>query len=228
MNNDMQISSMETNSCEFGGGMQTNKDFKNEDDEAVAVGPQLSITTAALGACGGYVRLFTAVIIFLTAIVSNIDRIASVAQAYLQPQRDLLHQFEGEWIGVFREFDESGNNQVVRSEVVKISANFSSLFGSLTTSEGESRVREFSANFAHDVFILQYLVEDKGRAGGCAYVLRGTPEENVLRGFWMGNDPEKNNKLVVAPYVLARHKQTETIKKDNEEWLAQKVYMENS
>jgi hypothetical protein len=129
----------------------------------------------------------------------------------------------GDWTGLFREYRAADKAEAISSETISIKLRGNAVSADLSGATGQRRKRMAQGQFQGDTLILHYFVNEPLRVGGSAFVLKGDPGAGLLRGFWLGYDPEQH-KLMACPYVLGRAQDTEQLKTDNLAWLQQSCY----
>jgi hypothetical protein len=155
------------------------------------------------------------------AFVLVVFRPADVSQL---PVSSLDSSLAGEWTGLFREYRQAVKAEEISSEGVLISVRAgNAVTARVESTMGQRRSRSAEGRFGGDTLVLYYVLSDSPRAGGTAVVIRGNPKEGLLKGYWLGYDPEQR-KLMTCPYVLARSGDTEKIKSEQQQWLAQPCY----
>jgi len=126
----------------------------------------------------------------------------------------------GYWTGVFREYRGDKNAEDISNEIVSIKVEGSDVVAELGGAAGKRRNRTAKGQIEGDTLILHYFVNETSRVGGSAFVLKGNPRTGLLKGYWLGFDPELN-KLMACPYVLGREQDTGALTKANLDWLGQ-------
>ncbi|GEM_PF-6868208 len=129
----------------------------------------------------------------------------------------------GHWTGLFREYRAADKAEAISSETMSIRVRGNVVSADLSGATGQRRNRTARGQFQGDTLILHYFVNEPLRVGGSAFVLKGDPGAGLLKGFWLGYDPEQR-RLMACPYVLGRAQDTEQLKNDNLAWLQQSCY----
>ena len=129
----------------------------------------------------------------------------------------------GDWTGLVREYRAADKAEAISSETMSIRVHGDAVSADMSGATGQRRNRTARGQFQGDTLILHYFVNEPQRVGGSAFVLRGDPGAGLLKGFWLGYDPEQH-KLMACPYVLGRARDTEQLKTDNLGWLQQSCY----
>lgn len=161
-----------------------------------------------------------AIIGLITGIVTNIDRIYPATREILGfPSRE-VNTLSGEWTGLFKEFRASSGKDEISEESVHIKVRYKKVMGTLRAMRAFRRLRDIKGEYHHDFLVFYYFIGEPGRVGTVATVLKGQAPGGLLKGYWLGYDPEKD-KIVAAPYVLTRELDIDKAKADYKSWLEQ-------
>ena len=170
---------------------------------------------------------------FFSAFFTNIDRIAPYLKSVFSQEQP---EYQGRWIGVFRDFKPDLVNEHVITENLEVYQKGKRLTGSLVTAQGIRRLWTMEG-VVHDEWVkdkglgpflvLNYTAAEN-RASLGSYILEkyDVPEQRNIkefRGYWLGHEPDLKQ-LVLSPYVFSSEIDEDKIKARHKDWLQQPLY----
>ena len=168
------------------------------------------------------IAIWVALITAVGSAIGNIDRIG-VFISTMQQDPQPASGIDGKWTGLFTEYSHSSNSETISSEAVDLKTSGNTITGTLETTDQLIRRRQATGEFQYGFLVLSFLGQDETRVGGATYFLQGQPANGLLKGYWLGYDPEQR-KLMASPYVLTRQQDIERVKTEQSEWLKQRCY----
>jgi hypothetical protein len=162
----------------------------------------------------------------LSAVFTNLDRIANLIEIVNTSRATSSSQITGEWTGVFRECFNTCNHEGISSELVVFKQRDNFIKGSTSCSDKLIRSWNLTGYYQNGFLVTYYTFNRSAGSGMVAYILEGTPEMGLLLGFWTGYDPE-NRKLMSCPYVLSRNKDVDQVKRNYSQWLNRRCFKQD-
>jgi hypothetical protein len=148
------------------------------------------------------IALLVGVLGFATAIITNARHIRELYEALTAAQSSMV---PGTWTGIYREYCEKSQTEVIATETVKLILRGRTLSGTISTSENKIRDWKVSGDVFPDdaAMTISYVTENPKRQSIGTYVLVYDDTHRSFLGYWMGFDPELK-RIVAFPYILTK------------------------
>lgn len=155
--------------------------------------------------------IWVAAFAFLTALVTNIDRVTNSVSHIFQSSED-EHQIIGEWNAVFKELTEEGEQ--ISVETLTLRMEESKIKGTIKTYDGKARKWDAYVDVYSDDthVVIRYHGSTTVFNYGAIVLTKVDKDYQVYSGYWVGYDTTIHS-VVAYPYVMSKESASK-LKKD--------------